>query len=201
VLYLRLELRICLVPLFDEPVPGQFRPKDRCCVLRLGMVLVPKEKDKLRKGETPDEASEEAGDMTCDPCAGHACDHCAICDGQGTCCATVSRPTISSAPNQQQDLDVLRTAIATDRMGEVGILALLQGERSAHEGLLAIADKALVPVSTDSEGVVANAPTTITGLSVIRALPASTVPDSRDNRTTHNQTKEVIHAITARTYP
>jgi hypothetical protein len=50
--------------------------------------------------------------MTCDPCAGHACDGCVTCRS-GVCCLTASiadQPTVSVA----DDIALLREAIAED---------------------------------------------------------------------------------------
>lgn len=96
---------------------------------------------------------------------------------------------------------MLRTAIATDKTGEVNLVALVRAAYGARARGIATADESFTPAPKDDEVAVASAPNGINIPGVVRALPASTAPDSHDDRTTQDQSKEVIRVKTARTYP
>jgi hypothetical protein len=52
--------------------------------------------------------------MTIHPCAGHACDHCHLCDVEGICCASVSTSDVPGLVADAALVDRLRSALAED---------------------------------------------------------------------------------------
>lgn len=90
--------------------------------------------------------------MKTNPCDGHACDHCYICDGLGICCASLlpaQRALLAaSAPVQWERL---REAIAQEAATTSTLTGLVRREAGAPAAALPVAVRLglLLPAPVD----------------------------------------------------
>jgi hypothetical protein len=139
--------------------------------------------------------------MSCDPCAGHACDGCAICRS-GTYCltASVDAPATASVPD---DIALLRQAIAEDAStrslsdliqaesvtGPVGLTSLIQsdsirdvlGRPAVRTPVRFTAGRDLPPKPAEAR------------LAETPALTAGADPDSLFHQTSTNERSSNVH--------
>jgi hypothetical protein len=105
--------------------------------------------------------------MSCHPCADHygSCDHCALCDGLGVCCATVpgTVPRVADVVSRQYDSDILRRVIVEEFANQPGLLALITTEGRPE----ASAQSSVPAVAAFVDGPCSCAP---------RALPVASAP-------------------------
>lgn len=68
--------------------------------------------------------------MTGHPCAGHACDHCYVCDGLGVCCGSIS-PELRAQLEAARP-DPLREAIKQDAGSVLSLCALVRRDAERY---------------------------------------------------------------------